>query len=681
MLSSSRHRRHRATWLVALVWSSLILALVWGVFFADPQVRTPGIVIALGTLWVAGMAAIILVGYRFTADTSDPIAGSDREFIYRLITRQTKAAIGIVNSSGRFSLVNENFCEILGWAPEELIGQRLLRFVHPEDHAMVREQLRLRRQGHSSTYQIRVVRKDGEVRWILAAVSPLYDSAGRYCGGLGLITDITKEKLAEQALREYSARLEVTVRELEAARRQAQEALKTKDHLLASVTHELRTPLAAILGYAETLLIEGDLSQAPPTRIAAIQTILRNGKYLLQIINDLLELAKAERSGLSITLQDVSPLELVQDVLRLMEIRANAKGLPLRLDIRGPIPRTIKTDPVRLRQILINLLGNAIKFTEAGSVRLVMQALRHADGTCSLQFEVIDTGIGIPAELCEKIFEPFHRADPNTNRAYPGCGLGLALSRNLARRLGGDITVVSEVGIGSNFRLTLPLGAADQYQWLGSKELLPCAQDRSGQGSGHDRHSCDQFRMTARVLIVDDCPDTSRLFAHILRLAGAEVVTAGHPRDAIRVALQAMVEDKPFDCILLDMQMPEVDGYQVTRILRKSGYSAPIIALTANNAPGEREKCLLAGCDDFATKPLSRCLLLKLVGKYAAQISGIPFLNGVDGELTCQDLERAEDWEAQKVTPAENPAASSPAEVPRSGDANLSSPPASTGDG
>lgn len=393
-------------------------------------------------------------------------------------------------------------------------------------------------------------------------------------------------------------------------------------------------------------------------------------------------MAKTESGGLTIALREVSPLELVHDVVRLMEVRAHAKGLPLRLDIRGPIPRKIKTDPVRLRQILINLLGNAIKFTEAGSVRLIMQAPRHADGTCSLQLEVIDTGIGISPELCEKIFEPFHRADPNTNRTYPGSGLGLALSRNLARRLGGDITVVSEVGIGSNFRLTLPLGPADQYEWLDGKGASASTPER-GEHAHHpgDRCCCDQFHMTARVLLVDDCPDTLRLFAHILRLSGAEVVTVHHPRDAIRVALQAMVEDKPFDCILLDMQMPELDGYEVARILRQSGYSAPIIALTANSNPGDREKCLLAGCDDFATKPLSRCLLLKLVAKYAAQISGTPILNGVDGEVSCQDLEPSEDWEAERLTPPENPAASSPAETPLSGDANLSSPPASTGEG
>lgn len=635
MPSLERHHLQRAVWLVALVWSSAILAALWGTFLADPHIRSPGVVLGLGLLWVAGISAIVLAGYRLLRVYAVPEADTGKQFIYRLITKQTKAAIGVVDPTGRFSLVNESFCEIFGRSEEEIVGQKLLRFVHPEDHQLVREQLRLRRQGLSSTYQLRIVRKNGEVRWILAAVAPVYDQTGRYCGGMGLVTDITEQKQAEIALRDHAAKLEQLVRELEEARQEAQAALRAKDRFLASVTHELRTPLTAILGYAETLLIEGDLNRAPPTRIAAIQTILRNGQYLLQIVNDLLELAKSESGRLEINPQDCSLVELAEDVIRLMEIRARTKGLPLRLEIRGRVPRRIRIDPVRVRQILINLLSNAIKFTESGSVRLVVQVPQTDDGQCSLLFEVIDTGIGIPAKICEKIFEPFHRGDPSVNARFPGTGLGLAFSRSLARRLGGDITVVSEVGLGSNFRVTIPLGPADQFEWVDPAELRTEGKIQEHTLSESPQGLSRSCRIQARVLLVEDAIETRRLFQHILQSAGVEVSTAETGRDAVRMALENHREGRPFDCILLDINLPDMEGYRVVRLLRESGYTAPIIALTAGTEPGERERCFLAGCDDFATKPLDRCTLLKLVAKYAPRVSGIPCECGAATGDTC----------------------------------------------
>ncbi|WP_347243188.1 ATP-binding protein [Thermogutta sp.] len=635
MPSLARHHMQRTVWLVALVWSSIILAALWGTFLADPHIRLPGVVLGLGLLWVAGMSAIILGGYRLLRIYTRSETDTGEEFVYRLITKQTKAAIALVAPNGRFSLVNESFCQILGRSEKEIVGQKLLRFVHPEDHQLVREQLRLRRQRLSSTYQLRIVRKDGETRWVLAAVAPVYNQSGRYCGGLGLVTDITEQKQAEFALRDHTAKLEQLVRELEEAKEEAQAALRAKDQFLASVTHELRTPLTAILGYAETLLIEGDLNRAPSTRIAAIQTILRNGQYLLQIVNDLLAIAKSEAGRLEINAQDCSLVELVEDIIRLMEIRARTKGLPLRLDIRGRVPRRIRIDPVRVRQILINLLSNAIKFTESGSVRLVVHVPRTEDGQCSLVFEVIDTGIGIPPEVCEKIFEPFHRGDASTNARFPGTGLGLALSRSLARRLGGDITVVSEVGLGSNFRVTIPLGTADQFEWVDPAELRGEAKTKETASPETTKGVSRGCRIRARVLLAEDAIETRRLFQHILQSAGVEVYTAETGRDAVHIALQNHVEGRPFDCILLDINLPDMEGYQVVRLLRESGYVAPIIALTAGTEPGERERCFTAGCDDFATKPLDRCTLLKLVAKYARQVSGIPCEYGITTGSTC----------------------------------------------
>lgn len=627
----------RVVWLLVLIWSSMILAALWGVFLADPMVHSIQGAISLALLWCAGLAAIILFGYRWMEHRNRIEVTATRQLAYRLFTRDTPAAVVLVDAYGRFRLVSPSFCQLLGRTERELIGQRAVRFTHPDDVGILREQYRLRRRGQSSTYQLRFIRSDGMVRWLLAAVWPVYDDKGRYCGGLGLVADITEQKQAEEDLRRHTEELETLVRELEKAQAEAQVAARAKTEFLAAVSHELRTPLTAILGYAEMLLLEGDLTRIPPNRLNAIQTILRNGEYLLQIINDLLEMAKIETGRVELELREFSLLELVQDVVRLMQIRAEGKNLPLRLEVSGPMPKAIRSDPLRLRQILINLLGNAIKFTDSGLVRLIVQVPKARDGSCSLQCHVIDTGVGIPPELCDKIFEPFHRGDAASRRRFSGTGLGLPVSREFARRLGGDITVVSEVGLGSDFCLTLPLGPADQYEWVSCAEE-ELARLKASSCDVNDRGSKDHVvSLVARVLLVDDCVDTQRLFAHILSKAGAGVTTAQNGREAIRMAIQAMVEQRPYDCILLDMQLPDIEGYQVARILRDSGYAAPIVALTANSSPGERERCLASGCDDFASKPVSRDTLLQIVAKHTSRVDHVEAVPAdIDGRASSE---------------------------------------------
>ncbi|MGQ9762484.1 MAG: ATP-binding protein [Thermogutta sp.] len=604
-------------WLFVLIWSSIILAALWGAFLADPMVHSIQNALSLGLLWCAGLAVIILFGYRWVEPRSRIDSASTEQLAYRLITQETSAAVALVDPYGRFRLVSDSFCQLFGRTREEVIGQRAVRFAHPEDVHILRKQYRLRRRGLSSTYQVRFIRGDGAVRWLSLAVWPVYDEKGRYCGGLGLVADITEQKQAEEELRLYAQKLETVVKQLEKAQEEAQAASRAKTEFLAAVSHELRTPLTAILGYAEILLLEGDLSRIPPNRLNAVQTILRNGESLLQIVNDLLEMAKMETGRLELNIREFSLIELIQDVVRLMQVRAETKKLPLRLEVLGPVPKMIRSDPLRLRQILINLIGNAIKFTEHGSVRLVVQVPKENDGSCTLRCEVIDTGIGVPHELCDKIFEPFHRGDAESKRRFSGTGLGLSVSRAFARRLGGDITVVSEVGLGSNFCLTIPLGAATQYEWISCNNEDPNVLPIPKKPTVAAENFHPNLTLGTRVLLVDECLDTQRLFAHILAKAGADLTTAGTGREALRAAIRAMVEQRPYDCILLDMQLPDLDGHQVARMLRESGYTAPIVALTANSLPDERERCLNSGCDDFASKPLNRRALLELVAKYS----------------------------------------------------------------
>ncbi len=619
--------RRRLTWSAASIWTCLVAAIMLGIAAADPEMNAPAVISSLGLIWIGVFASILLIGQRM-ADVPDPNAVSPSDLLDLRSGEQTvlfaDAAMAMIDQKCRLRVVNDRLCEILGRSPSELLGKQAWDFVSPEDHERFGEQVRCRRQGVSGMYEFRCLRPDGEVRWLLAAVHPVYDRFGKYAGGLGLLSDITEKKRAEAAVHAQVAELDEMNRKLKAARAEAEAALVVRDQFLANVTHELRTPLTAILGYAETLLVEGDISQAPPVRLGAIQTIIRNGQYLLRIVNDLLDIARMEAGHLSLEQQAFSPAQLAADVLSLLRVKADAKGLPLLLELRPPLPRLVRSDPFRVRQILINLLGNAVKFTETGSVRLIVKAIQDENADCSLHFDVIDTGVGIPASQVDRVFEPFHQVEGGASWRYGGTGLGLTISRALARRLGGDISVVSEEGVGSSFRLALPVGKAAELDWESSPSAnlelaAPADTDAFRVGEAQT-----QIQIKARVLLAEDAPDTRRLLIHILQKAGVEVEPAQDGKEAIQTALQAMREGRPFDCILMDMQMPGMDGYQATQVLRESGYNSPIIALTANAGPGDRTRCLEAGCDGFAAKPLSREKLLRLVAKYAAECRPVP---------------------------------------------------------
>jgi len=304
-----------------------------------------------------------------------------------------------------------------------------------------------------------------------------------------------------------------------------------------------------------------------------------------------------------------------------MQVRAEAKGLELGAELRGPLPETILTDPTRLRQILINLMGNALKFTEQGEVRL---RVRFLDGTPpagdggaspTLEFAVSDTGIGIAPTQLAVIFEPFRQADGSTTRRFGGTGLGLAISRRLAENLGGTIAVESEVGRGTTFRLLVPANPLEGVPLLAEPSLTEQAHPTdTGVTSSPLSEPLD-----CRVLLVEDAPDNQRLLSFILRRAGAEVEVVGDGRAAVDrlVGVPADAHHTPpdarFDVVLMDMQMPVLDGYEATRRLRAAGYVGSIIALTAHAMEGDCAKCLQAGCDGYATKPIDSATLLQTI--------------------------------------------------------------------
>ncbi len=383
-------------------------------------------------------------------------------------------------------------------------------------------------------------------------------------------------------------------------------ANQAKSEFLANMSHEIRTPMTAIQGYAD-LMLEPRLDASD--RLNYVQIIRRNSSHLLAIINDILDISKIEAGKMTVETIPTSPAQILVEVASLMRVRATEKGLAFDISFATPIPASIETDPTRLRQVLMNLTGNAIKFTKSGSVHIIARCHAPESESPTLSFEVADTGIGLTREAQARLFQPFAQADSSTTRRFGGTGLGLVICRRLAGLLGGEIGVESLPGRGSSFTLTVGTGSlagveliADLREagvplLLGNMPEVPCA-------------------LVGKVLLAEDGLDNQLLIATHLRKVGLRVVIAENGRVAVEEALAAVAEGQPFDVIFMDMQMPELDGYGATAKLRTKGYLRPIVALTAHAMAGDRERCLQAGCDDYMTKPIDRALLINMAARY-----------------------------------------------------------------
>ena len=449
----------------------------------------------------------------------------------------------------------------------------------------------------------------------VSPIRPLADDeigrlAGSFNGLAGRLSDVYDN--LEHRVVERTSELETANREL---RREARERIeaqlqlsqalaaaessnRAKSEFLANMSHEIRTPMTAILGFSESLR---DSSLTDEERTEAVETIHRNGEHLLSLINDILDLSKVEAGKMPVERIACNPTQVVDEVLASMQRRAEAKGLTFGARYEGSIPSNVVMDPTRVRQILVNLTGNAIKFTECGSVGITVRYWEGA--TPSLEFEVADTGIGMTVEQTKLLFRPFTQADASMARRFGGTGLGLALSRRVAQLLDGQVELVrSEPGVGTCFRFVLPVTLGEVS---GATEL-------SGSRSEPDQSFAKCLPLPCRILLAEDGPDNQRLISLILRKAGAEVVVVENGEAAVERALEVN-EERPFDVILMDMQMPILDGYEATRQLRKAGLATPIIALTAHAMASDRQKCLDAGCDDYATKPINRDGLISMI--------------------------------------------------------------------
>ena len=493
----------------------------------------------------------------------------------------------VVDLRGRIVLANSALAKILGSEPDDLLGIPASQFAWEsqdgipltEDASPWRQSLN---EGAIKRNAIVRLRDDrGTLRTFMVNCSPVLGEHGKCSGALVSFDDVTQ--------------LEEKKAELSQAKEEAEAANRAKSDFLANMSHEIRTPMNAILGFSD-ILRRGYAKSAEETR-RHLNTIHASGTHLVELINDILDLSKVESGRFECERLHFAPHLVLGEVVKILRVKAEEKGITLNLEAATPIPSEIISDRARLRQIATNLVGNAIKFTEQGGVKVVLRM----QGRNALAIDVIDTGIGMTPEQQQKIFDPFTQADSSVTRRFGGTGLGLTISRRLAQALGGELQVTSEAGKGSTFSVTVDTGPLDDV------EFLPC-DDLSIDERTVDVQQRWQFA-AQRVLVVDDGEENRALVRLVLEEAGLVIVEAENGQTAFEKASR-----DSFDVILMDMQMPVMDGYTATGKLRAQGCDVPIIALTAHAMKGFEAECLAAGCTGYLTKPIDIDQLLHTLG-------------------------------------------------------------------
>jgi signal transduction histidine kinase/CheY-like chemotaxis protein len=428
---------------------------------------------------------------------------------------------------------------------------------------------------------------------------------GLYLAATGLVTARLRDRLRQalhaarslvDALNQKAADLQAQAAELDAARRQADEANLAKSQFLAVTSHEIRTPMNGILGTAE-LLMETELT---PTQKRYVQTAHRSASALLALINDVLDLSRIENGKLRLNPADIDVRELVAEAVELVAITARDRPIELRCTVSPRLPQRVNADPLRLRQLLVNLLHNATKFTERGSVRLDIDVLAQDAAALTVRLAVTDTGIGIAPDQLGTIFEAFEQVDASSTRRHGGSGLGLAIVKDLAALMGGSVGVESELGVGSRFWVELLFARA------AAAPQPPDAVD-------------DDDEAMPSVLVVEDDLVNQMIVEDMLKVLGCEVQVAGSGVEAVQAAAR-----QPLDLIFMDCHMPLMDGYEATRRIRDDENAQgrrrrPIVALTADTLQSDRERCLDAGMDDFLSKPVSRAQLATTVSRWTGR--------------------------------------------------------------
>jgi two-component system, sensor histidine kinase and response regulator len=486
-------------------------------------------------------------------------------------------AVVTMDAEGMITRWNSQAESVFGRKGIDVIGKSLAETIIPESfRARHTEGLKnyLRTgQGEILNRRIETSAHGGDGREFPVELSIAPIRSGDTVSFCAFARDITARHQAEEALR--------------SAKVAAEDASAAKSAFLANMSHEIRTPLNGILGFTDLLLEGGD--PLPAQQRDHVETIHDCGRHLLTLINDVLDLSKIESGQLEVERSVCSPHQVIAEAISILRVRAQERGLHLEYFWKSEIPDTIETDPVRLRQILMNLIGNAVKFTEVGSVQVAARLVQ--TDSPLLVIDVIDTGVGIPEEALDRIFDPFVQADNSITRRFGGTGLGLSISRRLAEALGGGVTAESTLGRGSVFSMSVATGPlADVKLRRGTASDVMVA---SRPAAGGQLPPC-------RVLLVEDGVTNRKLIGLVLERAGATVRTAENGQCGV----ESMTLET-FDVVLMDMQMPVMDGYTASRELRRRGYAGPIIALTAHAMKGDELKCREAGCSGYLTKPIN----------------------------------------------------------------------------
>ncbi|EMI55904.1 PAS domain S-box protein [Rhodopirellula sallentina] len=487
----------------------------------------------------------------------DPFISFDKEGVIQFANHAARQLSGVERD-----LVGMQYSELFSNHAEAPLVAALAR-VH------------LSQKGETTEYYSRELQ-----RWYDARVFPVDDGAAVY------MTDVTGRKETEAYL--------------EAARIAAEEASQAKSNFLTNMSHEIRSPMSAILGFADLSL--RDLREGKPVDAMHLETVIRNGRFLLRIINDILDLSKVEAGKLDVRRSRFKLVPMLADINELMRHRSESSGVPLHFEFVAEIPQRLRSDRSRVEQILVNLIGNALKFTPQGSVRVVTEM--DQDDPTTVCFRVIDTGIGISPANVERLFQTFTQVHDRKIVGMEGTGLGLVISQRLANLLGGNITVTSVEGRGSEFTLSLPVDESEEMVRPTEADLRP----RRAGGMNLDR-------INARILVADDARDIRLVTTRFLARAGADVSEVVNGAEAIKAVRDAEREGRPFACVLMDMQMPELDGRQATQQIRNHGITIPIIALTAGATSEEINDALASGCTEFVAKPVDAVDLVSRVAK------------------------------------------------------------------
>lgn len=547
---------------------------------------------------IVALEAELRTLFQRDGSTPDSFEALREQAVLRTVLESMVEGVIVADMAGRFLIFNTAARNLLGQGPVDQVptswSEAYGLFRADGEAPYPSEELPLSRSLRGEPVDrdeliIRTPERPADCH-VAASGRPLWGEDGRQVGAVVVFHDITETKALE--------------RELRRARESAEETARVKSEFLANVSHEIRTPLTAVLGFTDLLLAP---SLSDSDRLNYVQAVRRNGEHLLALINDVLDISKINANQVNVESVDFSLPQVLHEAVSVMQVRAYEKGLAFDVGYETPMPARIASDPMRVRQILLNLLSNAIKFTQEGGVKLTARCLDAGTNASRVELAVTDTGIGLSSAEIDGLFQPFRQANTSTTRLYGGTGLGLAICRSLAEALGGEVQVKSAPGEGSTFTLRLYQPIDTQAEMVAEPGGSSSELDVETGGPGATR------RLRGSILLAEDGLDNQLLLSTILRRQGLEVAIADNGQSAVTQALAALDANAPFDVILMDMQMPRLDGYGATSKLRAKGYTGPVIALTAHAMSGERERCLLAGCDDYLSKPIDRPVLLATI--------------------------------------------------------------------